>query len=112
MTLIRLKHGHVCISNLFLSPIFHFPSQGRAYGTIISRWGGGGKEDLVKRVVSNRESAKEGREYASATLEPCVTSLLNVLCFSTSIVASSWAIIQSNPRVVSDLYAVIDVRKR
>jgi len=84
----------------------------RAYGTVISRWGGGGKEDLVKRAVSNKDTAKYTRESASQTLEPCVTALLNVLCFSTSMVTSSWAVIQSNPRVVSDLYALIDVKKR
>ena len=81
----------------------------RAYGTIISRWGGNGKEDLVRRV-----SSKAGEleiEAASAKLEPCVTALLNVLCFSTNILSSSWAIIQSNPKVVSDLYCVIDVNK-
>lgn len=79
---------------------------------MISRWGGGGKEDLVKRVVSNKDTTKHTRESASQTLEPCVTALLNVLCFSTSMVTSSWAVIQSNPRVVSDLYALIDVKKR
>mmetsp|Transcript_20160 Transcript_20160/g.43793 ORF Transcript_20160/g.43793 Transcript_20160/m.43793 type:complete len:1384 (-) Transcript_20160:144-4295(-) len=84
----------------------------RAYGTIISRWGGNGKEDLVKRAHQSLDNAKSGKEYASANVEPCVTALLNVLCFSTSFVMSSWSIIQSNPRVVSDLYAVIDVNKR
>ena len=78
----------------------------RCYGTIISRWGGDGKVDLVQR------SLPPFKEYASANTESCVTALLNVLCFSTSFVTSSWAIIQSNPRVVSDLYQVIDVRKR
>eukprot|EP00985_Skeletonema_marinoi_P002204 scaffold893_cov143-Skeletonema_marinoi.AAC.8 len=81
----------------------------RAYGTIISRWGGNGKEDLVRRV-----SSKAGEleiESASAKLEPCVTALLNVLCFSTNILSSSWAIVQSNSSVVSDLYCVIDVNK-
>ncbi|KAL9181070.1 hypothetical protein ACHAXT_009875 [Thalassiosira profunda] len=82
----------------------------RAYGTIISRWGGNGKEELVRRAQRDLD-AKPGRETASANTEKCVTSLLNVLCFSTSFVTSSWAIVQSNPRVVSDLYALIDVNK-
>jgi hypothetical protein len=51
-------------------------------------------------------------EQATGTVEPCVTAMLNVLCFSTSLLNTSWAIIQSNPKVVSDLYAVIDVNKR
>lgn len=85
----------------------------RAYGAIISRWGGNGKEDLVRRAQQSLDIAKKSRkEHASANMEPCVTALLNVLCFSTSFVTSSWAIVQSNPRVVSDLYAVIDVNKR
>jgi len=84
----------------------------RCYGTIISRWGGDGKIDLVGRAQRSLDNAKTGKEYASANTESCVTALLNVLCFSTSFVTSSWAIIQSNPRVVSDLYQVIDVRKR
>jgi len=83
----------------------------RAYGTILSRWGGNGKEDLVRRARRSIDDAKFGKEFASASVEPCVTALLNVLCFSTSVIMSSWAIVQSNPRVVSDLYAVIDVNK-
>jgi ubiquitin-protein ligase E3 C len=47
-----------------------------------------------------------------ANVEPCVTALLNVMCFSTNFLTSAWAIIQSNPRVVADLYDVIDVKKR
>ena len=84
----------------------------RAYGTIISRWGGNGKEDLVGRAQISLDNAKTGKEYASAKAESCVTALLNVLCFSTNFVTSSWAIIQSNPRVISDAYQIIDVNKR
>jgi ubiquitin-protein ligase E3 C len=62
-------------------------------------------------MIRSIDSAKSGKEHASSNLEPCVTALLNVLCFSTNIVVSSWAIVQSNPRVVSDLYTVIDVKK-
>lgn len=83
----------------------------RTYGTIIARWGGSGRDDLVRRDRSSIDSAQSGMENASLNLEPCVTALLNVLCFSTNIVVSSWAIVQSNPRVVSDLYTVIDVKK-
>ena len=103
----------MCASNLILVTLSEMFLSGRTYGTIVSRWGGSGKEDIIKRAVSSRtENAKSGREYASANLEPFVTALLSVLCFSTTIVTSSWAIVQSNPRVVSDLYAVIDINKR
>jgi len=81
----------------------------RAYGTIISRWGGNGKEDLVRRRISSETG--ETVEYASAKLEPCVAALLNVLSFSTNTLSSSWAIVQSNQTVVSDLYRIIDVNK-
>uniref|UniRef100_A0A7S1VV74 HECT-type E3 ubiquitin transferase n=1 Tax=Grammatophora oceanica TaxID=210454 RepID=A0A7S1VV74_9STRA len=43
--------------------------------------------------------------------DPCSVSLLNVISFSTSIVQTSWAIIQSDPTVVSELYAIIDETK-
>ena len=82
----------------------------RVYCSILSRWGGYGKHDLVNRPLDLPE--KQGKEHASATAEKCVTALLNVLCFSTSLLETAWAVIQCNPRVVSDLYAVIDVRKR
>eukprot|EP00804_Cyclotella_cryptica_P013242 CCRYP_007021-RA/>CCRYP_007021-RA protein AED:0.07 eAED:0.07 QI:1533/0.88/0.9/1/0.88/0.9/10/126/925 len=87
----------------------------QTFGTIISRWGGGGKEDLIKRPLSNTERSDpscRGIEQASGTVEPCVTALLNVLSFSTNTLTTTWAIIQSNPEVVSDLYAVIDINKR
>ena len=89
--------------------VFFFFALCRAYGTIISRWGGNGKEDLVRRVSSKANEIEI--ESASAKLEPCVTALLNVLCFSTNILSSSWSIVQSNSKVVSDLYCVIDVNK-
>ncbi len=84
----------------------------RFYGIVISRWGGHGKEDLVKRGRKSKEDSKIVKDIAVATAEPCVTALLNVLCFSTSFLTSAWAIIQSNSRVVTDLYDVIDVNKR
>lgn len=84
----------------------------RFYGSIISRWGGHGKEDLVRRGRRASEHSKVRKDDAVANVEPCVTALLNVLCFSTSFLTTSWAIVQSNPRVVADLYDVIDVNKR
>ena len=82
----------------------------RVYCSILSRWGGYGKHDLVNRPLNLPE--KKDKEHASATTEKCVTALLNVLCFSTSLLETAWAVVQSNPRVAGDLYAVIDVRKR
>jgi hypothetical protein len=88
----------------------------RAYGTILSRWGGGGKQDIVKRVdnaANKNERNKEAESSeASTTVEPCVLSLLNVVCFSTNIVKTLCAIIQSDRKVVADLYDIIDSEKR
>uniref|UniRef100_A0A7S2UH98 HECT-type E3 ubiquitin transferase n=1 Tax=Attheya septentrionalis TaxID=420275 RepID=A0A7S2UH98_9STRA len=84
----------------------------RAYGTILSRWGGGGKQDIVKRVdnsANKNERSKEAESSeASTTVEPCVLSLLNVICFATNIVKTLGAIIQSDRKVVADLYDIID----
>lgn len=69
----------------------------------------------MKRYISDtKKSAKGGKggDDAAGTLEPCVTALLNVLCFSTPLLNTTWAIIQSNSKVVADLYSVIDVNKR
>ena len=87
---------------------------GRTYGTIISRWGGAGKDDLVKRYIpdSKKPGYKKASDESASTMEPSVTALLNVLCFSTSLLNTAWAVIQSNRRVVSDLYDVIDLNKR
>eukprot|EP00956_Cyclotella_meneghiniana_P027192 scaffold60450_cov51-Cyclotella_meneghiniana.AAC.1 len=86
----------------------------RTYGTIISRWGGGGQDDLVKRYIPDTKKSSNGKAstQAARTPEPNVTALLNVLCFSTPLLNTTWSIVQSNKKVVSDLYAVIDVNNR
>jgi hypothetical protein len=108
-----LKEFYALVNNILELTHFTF-DPGRTYGTIISRWGGGGKDDLVKRYLPEPKKSVSinASDQAAGTLEPCVTALLNVLCFSTSLLSTSWAIIQSNPKVVSDLYDVIDVNKR
>lgn len=81
------------------------------YASILSRWGGGGKEDLVKRV----ETVSKNDEIKLDVLEksdPCMLSLLNVLCFSTNILRATWGLIQSDRTIISDLYALVDPRKR
>jgi ubiquitin-protein ligase E3 C len=108
----------LCIMYLFDCPLKTNSSDsnvGRTYSTIISRWGGCGKDDLVKRCIPDTKksaTSSKGSDDAAGTLEPCVTALLNVLCFSTSLLDTTWAIIQSNPKVIADLYSVIDVNKR
>jgi hypothetical protein len=41
-----------------------------------------------------------------------ITSLLNVLCFSTSFIKFSWAMIQTNETLVNELQEIVDVNKR
>lgn len=81
----------------------------RTFSVVLSRWGGGGKDDVV-RMVSGDNSDGE-REIATSKPEPCVLSLLNVLCFSTPIVKATWGIIQSDDTAVADLYTIIDSDK-
>jgi len=86
----------------------------RTYGCIIARWGGSGKADIVGRASSSsssRQSSDVSSSDATDKADPLVQSLLNVMCFSTPIVKTLWAIIQSDQHVVSDLYALIDENK-
>jgi len=88
----------------------------RVYAIVLARWGGGGRDDITKGTpwenpLSNRES-EDRKAQATATADPLTRMLLNVLCFSTLIVQTSWALTQSHPGVVSDLYSVIDSNRR
>lgn len=88
----------------------------RVYATVLARWGGGGRDDITKPArwedpVSERESQSR-KEKATSTADPFTFMLLNVLCFSTPIVQTSWALSQSHPGVVSDIYSVIDNNRR
>ena len=88
----------------------------RTYGSILARWGGGGRDDIIKGVQwENPMSFREGEErkaQATSTADPLTRSLLNVLCFSTPLVQASWALTQSHTDVVSGLYSVIDTKRR
>jgi ubiquitin-protein ligase E3 C len=77
----------------------------RTYGIVLARWGGGGQDDFVRRT---REKKTEDKDVASPQTEACALSLLNVLCFSTSIIKATWGIIQSDPIVASDVHSIID----
>ena len=88
----------------------------RSYGTILARWGGGGLDDVVCRKNSEVGSPyKESFDkQARATLrsDACTMSILNSICFSTSIVQTTWALTQSNTDIITELYAVVDSSKR
>jgi len=82
----------------------------RTFAVIISRWGGGGGEDIVRRTGQNSKS-EYNQNIATSRPESCVMSLLNVLCFSTVYVKAAWAFLQSNPKLVSDLDVLSNFKK-
>jgi ubiquitin-protein ligase E3 C len=81
----------------------------RAYGTILARWGGGGKDDIVCRVGADDSTSGQRKkqdfqtDQATAMPDPCTLTLLNVLCFATPIVKTAWGIIQSDSKVAGDV---------
>jgi ubiquitin-protein ligase E3 C len=82
------------------------------YGIVLARWGGGGGEDIVKGVAATRRDSKGfNQEVATTKADLCTQSLLNVLCFSTSLIRASWGMIQSDSSVVANLYSIIDHSK-
>lgn len=95
-------------------PVMYF-ALCRAYGIVLARWGGGGRDDIVgRKTTEDALQYKESRDkqyVATLTADPCTLSLLNVLSFSTTIVRTSWAQTQSNPGVVKGMYRIIDASK-
>ena len=85
----------------------------RTYGCILARWGGSGKDDVVGRAPAKKKSAENGQSTKEALGNPdaLAQSLLNAICFSTPVVETLWAIIQSDNHIISDLYKVIDEDK-
>lgn len=89
----------------------------RVYATVLARWGGDGRDDIVSKAPSweNPRSSRDSGEkkaWATAKADPLTRMLLNVLCFSTPVIQTTWALSQSDPGVVSDLYSVIDTKRR
>lgn len=87
----------------------------RAYGIVLARWGGGGRDDIVGRRTSEDalryKESQNRKAIATLAADPCTISLRNVLSFSTSIVRTTWAQIQSNADIVRSLYSIIDESK-
>ena len=84
------------------SPVFwtveYFGAICQTYATILSRCSGADINNL--------------KVNSTTTTNPAIMQLLNVLCFSTKIVEVSWALIQSDAKIISDLYTVLDTSKR
>ncbi len=94
----------------------------RTYAIVISRWGGGGafrvngagatKVDRPSTTNGSKTDKNHTRGQARDKIEPCIMSVLNVLCFSTPFIKASWVLIQSDPLIVSDLQKLVDPTKR
>jgi ubiquitin-protein ligase E3 C len=81
----------------------------RTYSIVLARWGGGGKDDVVRKISGDH--AKGEREVATSKPDPCALALLNVLCFSTPVIRATWGLIQSDDKITADVYSVIDSDK-
>ena len=68
----------------------------RVYGIVLSRWGGVGGKDIVRRAQAN--SVRKEKDTATLKADVSSQNVLNVLCFSTSIVQTCWAMIQSSEK--------------
>lgn len=86
----------------------------RTYATILSRWGGSGTdEDLIHNTSASGDSgARNMRKQATDKIDPSMISLLNALCFSTSFIKVSWALIQTDSSISSDLEQLLDQKRR
>ena len=77
----------------------------RTYAVVLARWGGGGKEDIVSRAEGRRN------EIATSRPDPCAMAVLNVLCFGTDIVRTSWGLIQGDKTIATDVSSVTEKHK-
>jgi hypothetical protein len=78
--------------------------------------GRGGRDEIIKRAAVEDPlrlcKTKDRKSKATSKADPCTLALLNVLCFSTSMVQTTWALMQSYHEAVTDLYSVIDSERR
>jgi len=77
----------------------------RTYAILVSRWGGNAIDVVNPKTTLSTSIAVEKSDSS-------ITSLLNVLCFSTSFIKFSWAMIQTNETLVNELQEIVDVNKR
>eukprot|EP00557_Chaetoceros_sp_GSL56_P007737 CAMPEP_0176505780 /NCGR_PEP_ID=MMETSP0200_2-20121128/16685_1 /TAXON_ID=947934 /ORGANISM="Chaetoceros sp., Strain GSL56" /LENGTH=1269 /DNA_ID=CAMNT_0017905373 /DNA_START=111 /DNA_END=3920 /DNA_ORIENTATION=+ len=77
----------------------------RTYAIIVSRWGGYARDIINTSATAPATKVME-------RLDSSIIPVLNVLCFSTSYLKISWALIQSNDILKKDLCEMVDVKKR
>jgi ubiquitin-protein ligase E3 C len=86
----------------------------RVYAILLARWGGGGGRDITVKTTGSTQqhgspnARKRNSAVATSVAEPWTTSLLNVLCFSTSAVQGLWGVIQSHDAVVESVQSIAD----
>jgi len=85
----------------------------RVYGIVLARWGGRGGTNVVRNSgpLLRKDAKGAKQEIATTSADPCTQTLLNNFIFSTSIIETSWALIQSDPQVVAQIYSIIDPSK-
>lgn len=85
----------------------------RLYGIVLARWGGRGGTNVIRNSgpLVRKDSKGAKQEIAMTSADPCTQTLLNNFIFSTSIIETSWALIQSDPQVIADVYCIIDPSK-
>ncbi|KAL3945620.1 MAG: hypothetical protein SGBAC_000276 [Bacillariaceae sp.] len=81
----------------------------RLYGIVIARWGGFGGEDSVKRVQKNGNG--QTKPVATRTPDVGCQSLLNVICFSTSVTKTTWGMLQGEKHLTTSINAVVSPTK-
>ena len=80
------------------------------FSVVLARWDGGGR-DNIEGAKFSAQSKKAAKDEASDKPEAFTRALLNVLCFSTSLLPATRAILQSDPKMAADLNAIVDVNK-
>jgi ubiquitin-protein ligase E3 C len=83
----------------------------RVYAIVLARWNGIGHDDIVAGTRWEDPRNEDRKARATSKADPLTHMLLNVLCFSTTVIRTTWALTQSDPNVISDLYSVIDEKK-
>ena len=106
---LKEKESNTTIKKAYKTTLFF--ALCRVYSVILSRWGGGGKIDLVKRAIPSKNDLSS-KTNATSTADPFILSLLNVLSFSTSCLKTSWVLLQSDSTVISDLNSLLDEKNR
>ena len=99
--------GHTDAKNeQHFNPDFLF-SVSRTYAIIVSRWGGGGHNVIMGHNFTDQRANGEKHKRAMEKTDPIIIPLLNVLSFSTSFIQTSWAMIQSNHRVILNIQELV-----